>query len=432
MKRPESVGLWEGYYTLAPRHAPWYAALIGAVLLALALLVPAVRPSVLLQLLVLESAWLGVWLLLRAGHARAGSFLAVVTTWCVIAGAALITGGVGPIHYVTFASVLVMAGLLLGSGGAIIVALLTIGLGEFAPVIATIAPPAPALARVAFAYLFIIVFLALAQRELHEATRQRRRLEEELFQARKMESLGTLAGGIAHDFNNILTAIVTYTEMAQQDAADRPEIRESLSEVLRAALRASDLVRQILVFGRTRSEDRAPVSLSGVVRGAVELLEPVLPRGVAVELDPGEGELTVLADPAQIHQVLMNLGMNAGQSMHEGGGTLRIAVRPASVPPGVNPPATGLVPGPYAAVSVADTGPGMDSQTLGRIFEPFFSTRAPGAGSGLGLSVVHSIVRSHRGGISVESQPGSGSTFTIFLPSAEAKPGTAGISSGYN
>jgi signal transduction histidine kinase len=153
---------------------------------------------------------------------------------------------------------------------------------------------------------------------------------------------------------------------------------------------------------------------------------------VTVELDPGEGELTVLADPAQIHQVLMNLGMNAGQSMHEGGGTLRIAVRPASVPPGVNPPATGLVPGPYAAVSVADTGPGMDSQTLGRIFEPFFSTRAPGAGSGLGLSVVHSIVRSHRGGISVESQPGSGSTFTIFLPSAEAKPGTAGISSGYN
>ena len=429
MKRPERVGLWEGYYTLAPRHVPWYAAVIGAALLALAVFMPAVRPSVLIQFVVLEAAWLGVWLLLRAGHARAGSFLAVVTTWCVIAGAALVTGGVGAVHYVTFASILVMAGLLLGSGGAIIVAVLTIGLGQFAPVIATIAPPAPALVRIAFAYLFIIVFLALAQRELREATRQRRRLEEELSQAQKMESLGRLAGGIAHDFNNILTAIVSYTEMAQEDSADRPEVSAHLSEVLRAALRASDLVRQILVFSRTRSEARVPVSLPQIIRDALQLLEPALPGVVTVEFDPGTGHRMVLADPAQMQQVIVNLGMNAGQAMREGG-TLRIGVLPVVVAPGGNPPVPGLAPGKYMVVSIADTGPGMDPETRERIFEPFFSTKAPGEGSGLGLSVVHSIVRNHQGGINVSSTPGRGSTFEVFLPASDELQDPAGISSG--
>lgn len=431
MKLPERVGLWQGYYTLAPRHVPWYAAVIGAALLAIAVLVPAVRPSALIQFVVLEAAWLGVWLLLRAGHARAGSFLAVVTTWCVIAGAALVTGGVGPVHYVTFASILVMAGLLLGSGGAIIVAVLTIGLGQFAPVIATIAPPAPALARIAFAYLFIIVFLALAQRELREATLQRRRLEEELFQAQKMESLGRLAGGIAHDFNNILTAIVSYTEMAQEDSADRPEVSANLSEVLRAALRASDLVRQILVFSRTRSEDRVPISLPEIIRDALQLLAPALPGSVTVEFDPGTGSRMVLADPAQMQQVFVNLGMNAGQAMRHGG-SLRIGVLPRTVAPGRTPPAPGLAPGKYVVASMTDTGPGMDPETRERIFDPFFSTKAPGEGSGLGLSVVHSIVRNHQGGISVSSTPGRGSTFEVFLPALEEPQDHAGLSSGSN
>ena len=557
MKRPAGVGWREGYFTLASRHIPWYAALIGAVFLAVAAIVPTVRTSILIQLSMVEAALLAVWLLLRAGHPKAAAVVAVVVAWCDTAGAALLTGGVGPVHYVTFAVILVMAGLLLGSGGAVTVAVLTLGLGEFAPVIAVVAPPAPPLVRIALAYLFIIIFLALAQREMRDAIQQsvrsssllratlestadgilvvdssgavvghngkfielwripadvlatgddarliasamgqlrdpdgfaakirqlyeapdavsfdvlefldgrvferysqprkvegmtvgrvwsfrdvserrraetaRRRLEEELFQAQKMESLGRLAGGIAHDFNNILTAIVSYTELAQQDAADRPEAVESLSEVLRAANRATDLVRQILVFSRTRAEQRVPVSLHRLIREALPLLRATLPRKVEVVFDPGEPELPVFADPAQIHQVFMNLGLNAGQAMRQGGGTLTVKLRPAAVLPEDPPPAPGLTPGRYVALTISDTGRGMDSQTVSRIFEPFFSTLPPGEGSGLGLSVVHSIVRNHEGGISVKSEPGQGSTFTVFLQVADGESMIAGVSSG--
>lgn len=557
MKHPAGVGWFEGYFTLTPHHLPWYAALIGAVFLAVAAFVPTVRTSVLVQLVLVEVALLGVWLLLRAGHPKAASAVAVVTAWCVIAGAALLTGGVGPVHYLTFAVILVMAGLLLGSGGAVTVAVLTIGLGQFAPVLATVAPPAPALVRIAFAYLFIIIFLALAQREMRDALRggaislsllratlestadgilvvdnsgavvghnqkfldlwrippeivatrddarlitsvlgqvrdpdgflskirqlygepdavsfdvlefldgrvferysqprklagttvgrvwsfrdvserrhaetARRRLEEELFQAQKMDSLGRLAGGIAHDFNNILTAIVSYTELAQQDAADRPDVRESLAEVLRAANRASELVRQILVFSRTRAEQRVPVGLPQIVGEALQLLQSTLPRHVVVVFEPGQGGLPVLADPTQIHQVVMNLGLNAGQAMREVGGTLSVRLQPATVVPGAESPVPGLAPGRYMALSVSDTGVGMGEETLARIFEPFFSTKAPGEGSGLGLSVVHSIVRNHEGAIAVVSAWGGGSTFTVFLPVAEPGDQAAGKSSG--
>ena len=542
MKRPAGVGWFEGYFTLTPRHLPWYAALIGAVLIGVAIFVPAVRTSLLIQLVLVESAVLAVWFLLRLGHPRIASASAVASGWLLVAGAALLTGGIGPVHYVTFAVILVMAGLLLGSGGAVVVALATLALGQFAPNLPVMAPTAPPLIRIAFAYLFIIIYLGVTQLEMRKAVRQsatslsllratlestadgilvvdnsgavagynqkfldlwgipadvvataddgrlvasvmgqlrdpdrftakirelyqapdavsfdvlefldgrvferysqprkierttvgrvwsfrdmterrqaetaRRRLEGELFQAQKMESLGRLAGGIAHDFNNILTAIISYTELAQQDAADQPEVTESLSEVLRAAQRASDLVRQILDFSRTRAERRVPISLRQVIEGALKLLQASLPRQVDVVFDPGEEELPVLADPTQIHQVVTNLGLNAGQAMRERGGTLTVRLRPATVVPGEPPPAPGLVPGRYLAVSVSDTGRGMDDQTLVRIFEPFFSTSAPGEGSGLGLSVVHSIVRNHEGGIGVESEPGQGSTFTVFL-----------------
>jgi signal transduction histidine kinase len=542
MKRPAGVGWFEGYFTLTARHLPWYAALIGAVLFGVAIFVPAVRTSFLIQLVLVETAVLAVWFLLRLGYPRIASASAVASGWLLVGGAALLTGGIGPVHYVTFAVILVMAGLLLGSGGAVVVALATLALGQFAPNLPVMAPTAPPLIRIALAYLFIIIYLGVTQLEMRKAVRQsatslsllratlestadgilvvdnsgavagynqkfldlwgipadvvataddgrlvasvmgqlrdpngftakirelyqapdavsfdvlefldgrvferysqprkvegttvgrvwsfrdvserrraetaRRRLEEELFQSQKMESLGRLAGGIAHDFNNILTAIISYTELAQQDAADRPEVTESLSEVLRAAHRASDLVRQILVFSRTRAEQRVPVSLHRIIGEALKLLQPALPRQVDVVFDPGEEDLPVLADPTQIHQVLTNLGLNAGQAMRQGGGTLTVRLRPATVVPGVPPPAPGLAPGPYLAVSVSDTGRGMDDQTLVRIFEPFFSTSAPGEGSGLGLSVVHSIVRNHGGGISVESEPGQGSTFTVFL-----------------
>jgi signal transduction histidine kinase len=532
-------------------------ALIGAVYLAVALAVPEVRASVLVQLVLTESALLAVWVLLRRGHAKAAAAVAVVASWCVVAGAALLTGGVGPVHYLTFAVVLVVAGLLLGSGGAIAVAAVTILLGQFGPVLATVAPPAPPLVRIAFAYLFIIIFLALAQREMRDAVRQsatslsllratlestadgilvvdnsgavvghnrkfltlwnipdqvlatgddsklvasvrgqlrdpegfaakirqlyeapdavsfdqlefldgrvlerysqprkvdgitvgrvwsfrdvterrraeatRRRLEEELFQSQKMESLGRLAGGIAHDFNNILTAIVSYTELAHQDAADRPEVRESLDEVLRASRRAADLVRQILVFSRTRAGHRGPVDLAAIVREALTLLQSSISKQVQVVFEVAPDVAPVLADPTQIHQVVMNLGLNAGQAMRESGGRLTIRLVPADVVAGRAPPAPGLVPGRYMAMSILDTGRGMDADTASRIFEPFFSTKPPGEGSGLGLSVVHSIVRNHDGAIAVESAVGEGSSFTVFLPLAEPARVPAGESSG--
>ena len=554
MKGLPRVGWWEGHFTLSPRHLPWYAALIGAVFVAVAAIVPTVRTSILVQLVLVEVALLSVWLLLRAGHPRAASAVAVIAAWCIIAGAALLTGGVGPVHYVTFAVILVLAGLLLGTGGAVMVAVLTVGLGQFAPVIATVAPPAPAMVRIAFAYLFMIIFLGLAQREMRDAVLEsarslsllratlestadgilvvdlsgavvghnqkfldmwgipaevvatrddarlidsvlgmlrdpegftakirrlyqepdavsfdvlefhdgrvferysqprkvegttvgrvwsfhdvserrraeatRRQLEGELFQAQKMDSLGRLAGGIAHDFNNILTAIVSYTELAQQDAADRPEVNESLTEVLRAAHRASELVRQILVYSRTRAVERVPVALAPLIREVLQLLQSTLPRRVEVVFDPGDPDLRVWADPAQIHQVVMNLGLNAGQAMRDGGGTLTVRLGLHTVRLGEPPPVPGLVPGQYVATAVTDTGPGMDDQTVSRIFEPFFSTRPPGEGSGLGLSVAHSIIRNHEGGIAVESEPGRGSRFTVFLQSADVDPGGAGV-----
>ena len=554
MTRRARVGWWEGHFTLSPRHLPWYAALIGAVFVAVAAIVPTVRTSLLVQLVLVEVALLSVWLLLRAGHARMASAVAVSAAWFIIAGAALLTGGVGPVHYLTFAVILVLAGLLLGTGGAVLVAVLTIGLGLFAPVIAPVAPPAPAMVRIAFAYLFMIIFLALAQREMRDAVREsvkslslvratleatadgilvvdrsgavvghnqkfldmwgipaevvatrddarlidsvlgmlrdpegftakirrlyqepdavsfdvlefhdgrvferysqprkvegttvgrvwsfhdvserrraeatRRQLEGELFQAQKMDSLGRLAGGIAHDFNNILTAIVSYTELAQQDAADRPQVNESLTEVLRAAHRASELVRQILVYSRTRAVERAPVALAPIIREVLQLLQSTLPRRVEVVFDPGDGELRVWADPAQIHQVIMNLGLNAGQAMRDGGGTLTVRLGLHTVRLGEPPPAPGLVPGQYVATAITDTGPGMDDQTVSRIFEPFFSTRPPGEGSGLGLSVAQSIIRNHEGGIAVESEPGRGSRFTVFLQSADVDPGGTGV-----
>jgi signal transduction histidine kinase len=557
VKRPAGVGWFEGYFTLTPRHLPWYAALIGAVLLGVAVFVPEVRTSFLIQLVLVEAAVLAVWILLRAGHPKIASAVAVASGWIIMAGAGLLTGGIGPVHYLTFAVVLVMAGLLLGSGGAVVVGVATIALGQFAPDLPAVAPSAPPLIRIAFAYLFIIIYLGVAQMEMRDVVRQsaaslsllratlestadgilvvdnsgavvgqnqkfldlwrippelvatrddarliasvlgqvrdpdgflskirqlygepdavsfdvlefldgrvferysqprkldhttvgrvwsfrdvserrraetaRRRLEEELFQAQKMDSLGRLAGGIAHDFNNILTAIVSYTELALQDAADRPDVRESLAEVLRAANRASDLVRQILVFSRTRAEQRVPVGLPQIVGEALQLLQSTLPRRVVVVFEPIEGGPPVLADPTQIHQVVMNLGLNAGQAMREAGGTLTVRLQPTTVVPGAEPPVPGLAPGRYMALSVSDTGVGMGEETLARIFEPFFSTKAPGEGSGLGLSVVHSIVRNHEGGIAVVSARGGGSTFTVFLPVAEPEDRAAGKSSG--
>jgi signal transduction histidine kinase len=257
-------------------------------------------------------------------------------------------------------------------------------------------------------------FRDVSERRRNELARHR--LEEELFRSQRLEALGRLAGGIAHDFNNILTAIVSYTELALLDVADRPEVAESLGAVLTASQRARHLVTQVLAFSRTRANERIPLRLKVPVTEAVRLLKSTLPGTIQVAMETAGDDLVVLADPAQIHQVVTNLGVNAGHAMEKSGGRLVVRLQSALVADFSQKPAPGLAAGPHMVLTVSDTGPGMDSTILDRIFEPFFSTKSPGKGTGLGLSVVHSMVRNHGGGIAVDSTPGSGTTFNVYFP----------------
>ena len=242
----------------------------------------------------------------------------------------------------------------------------------------------------------------------------RKRLESQLRQSQKMEAMGTLAGGIAHDFNNILAGIIGFTEMIRDDMApDSPEYHR-LGLVLKGAHRGRDLVKQILTFSRKVEYDQKPVALSGIVEDGLKLLRPLLPATIEIQWDGGTGDDIIRADSAQIHQVLMNLCTNSAQAMGRKGGVLKISVagdhfRNDTLPPDMKP-------GDYVVLMLSDTGSGIKPEVLERIFDPFFTTKVKGEGTGLGLSVVHGIVKSHGGSIRVESEPGKGSVFSIFLP----------------
>lgn len=252
-----------------------------------------------------------------------------------------------------------------------------------------------------------------------KAEETRRQLEARLRQAQKMEAIGTLAGGIAHDFNNILGSIITYTEMTKIDNPGNPALQENLQEVLRSGQRAASLVRQILSFSRQQKQERKILQLAPVIKEALKLLRSSLPSSVEIVSEIQTGLPAILADATQIHQVMMNLCVNAAQALSGRPGRLRITldrfVAPA-VTPGVP---LELGAGEYVRLVVADNGHGMGEATQKRIFEPFFTTKAPGEGTGLGLSVVHGIVRDHEGVITVESAPGQGTTFVIYLPAAD-------------
>jgi signal transduction histidine kinase len=238
-------------------------------------------------------------------------------------------------------------------------------------------------------------------------------LQAQLRQAQKLEALGTLAGGIAHEFNNILGAIVAYTQIAQLDNPDHPELQQQLGEILRASSRATNLVQQILSFGRRQRQERKACSLSPVFREAVTLLRSTLPATIEIREDVAPNLPEVMADPVQIHQVMLNLCTNASHAMH-GRGELRLELSRYRLAPEAVSPHVELRPGNYLRLSITDSGEGMDPQVLSRIFEPFFTTK--GAGSGLGLSVAHGIIKEHDGTITVHSQVGKGTTFAIYLP----------------
>ncbi|MGB7211285.1 MAG: PAS domain S-box protein [Gemmatimonadales bacterium] len=246
------------------------------------------------------------------------------------------------------------------------------------------------------------------------------RLESDLRQAQKMDALGTLAGGIAHDFNNILTAIGGNAQLAVLEAPAGP-VAEKVGEILKAQERARDLVRRILLFSRREESHQRVMSMGPVVDEVLELLRASLPSNVEIRLAAAPDLPLVSADATQMHQVLMNLGTNAGYAMRERGGILTVELDTVMFRDAAEAPAVGLVPGPYVRLTVRDSGSGMSREVRERLFEPFFSTKGK-AGTGLGLSVVHGIIRDHAGAITVTSEPGEGTEFGIYLP---ARKGTA-------
>ena len=243
-----------------------------------------------------------------------------------------------------------------------------------------------------------------------------RALEAQLRHAQKMEALGTLAGGIAHDFNNILAAILGYTELVQGAMPLASPVQPWIQHVLTASLRAKALVQQILTFSRRTVAAQTPVSLAAVLRETLPFLRALLPTTITLEAHlPTEGS-EVLADVTQMHQIVMNLGANAGYAMRDTGGRLEVRLEAVEVDAAGAATHPALRPGPYVRLTMRDTGPGIPPDVLARMYEPFFTTKVVGEGTGLGLSVVHGIVESHSGAILVETPPGQGTTFTIYLP----------------
>jgi PAS domain S-box-containing protein len=248
-----------------------------------------------------------------------------------------------------------------------------------------------------------------------------RRVESQLRKSQRLETIGTLAGGIAHDFNNILTPILGYAEMGLSSIDEDDPMYEYFTEIMQAAERARKLVSQILTFSRAEDGKLVPVKVQNIIAEAIQLLRPSLPSSISIEEHINDSCPEILADPAQIHQVVVNLCTNAIHAMEQTGGVLRIALREPLPGSGIPSVPSSLTDRNSIELTVSDTGTGMDELTLERIFEPFFTTKSIEKGTGLGLSVVHGIIMGINGQLSVESAPGKGSTFHVWLPVIEQK-----------
>ena len=268
---------------------------------------------------------------------------------------------------------------------------------------------------------YLGIFRDITERKQVEA--ESAKLQGRLVQAQKMEALGTLAGGIAHDFNNILSAILGYAELALEGAAKTSDLAENLREVIRASVRARDLVKQILAFARQTEEEIKPVEVGLIVREALKLLRASLPASIDIEHDIASNAL-IMGEATQIHQIVMNLCTNAAQAMERHGGVLHVSLADTVIDAAFARNRPGLKPGAYVCLSVADTGTGIAPEHLHAIFDPYFTTKALGEGTGLGLAIVHGIIKSYGGDINVESKFGKGSTFTIYLPVIQKTPAT--------
>ena len=255
--------------------------------------------------------------------------------------------------------------------------------------------------------------------ERKQAEEEKKILNAQLQQAQKMEAIGTLAGGIAHDFNNILGAIVGYSEMIREDFPPGSPGIHDIDQVLKASHRAKDLVKQILAFSRQAEDQKIPMKPAVVVKEAITLLRSSLPTTITINQDIDADAGMVLADPTQIHQIVMNLATNAFHAMEVKGGTLTISLQKKILCQDDLASEPDLQPGTFVQLSIRDTGEGILPEIQDKIFDPFFTTKEVGKGTGLGLSMVYSIVKSCHGSIVCDSRLGEGTEFRIILPALE-------------
>jgi signal transduction histidine kinase len=248
--------------------------------------------------------------------------------------------------------------------------------------------------------------------------KERRQAEIRLQQVQKLEAIGSLAGGIAHDFNNILSAILGYAQLAMDRLPADSPVQADLEQVYKGGERAKDLVMQILAFSRQQEQkkDAAPIQIGPIVKEVIKFLKATLPSYIEIHQriipDPG----MILADPTRIHQVLMNLCTNAAHAMDNTGGTLTVALSEITLDSDMTAALPDLLPGKYLKLTVEDTGHGIAPEILPKIFDPYFTTKRRGQGTGLGLATVHGIIKACGGGITVSSTPGQGTTFHLYFP----------------
>jgi signal transduction histidine kinase/ligand-binding sensor domain-containing protein/ActR/RegA family two-component response regulator len=259
-------------------------------------------------------------------------------------------------------------------------------------------------------------YATLLEKQVEERTQQLQATQQQLIQVQKMEAIGTLAGGIAHDFNNILAAVMGYTELVIEDAPTGSLMHRNLKHILNATQRAAELVKQILAFSRQSQQEHKPLILSTVIKEALKLIRSSLPATIAIRQYIQSDSTVVLADPTQIHQVMLNLGANAAHAMRERGGVLDVRLQDVHLDEESITGKLNLKPGPYVRLTVSDTGHGISEMVMKRIFEPYFTTKETGEGTGMGLAMIHGIVKSHGGDIVVYSETDKGTTFHVFFP----------------
>jgi PAS domain S-box-containing protein len=257
--------------------------------------------------------------------------------------------------------------------------------------------------------------------ERRKAEEDQKKVKDYLMHTQKMQALGTLAGGIAHDFNNVLLGILGYADLANRTSPKDSDISKYMQQIITAGERAKDLVGQILAFSSQNTVQKFPVDISTIVKEVIKLLKVTLPSTIKIQQNISSNLGTVLADGTQIHQLAMNLCTNACHAMKDKGGILKLELRTKKIFDSYLTVDGWMDPGNYLELIVADSGHGMDEETLSHIFDPYFTTKDVGEGTGLGLSVVHGIIKENAGGIKVYSKPDVGTEFRILLPIIESE-----------